>query len=88
MVYPINTAGMLFYEIESIVVNEWHELPDGRGDPSEVHIVVKVKGAKYPLIMRFKKPRPIDDLIVALITHRRRVWPSKDVTEKPLQGAD
>ena len=29
-----------------------------------------------PLVVRFKSRRPADELIVALMTHARNVWPS------------
>ena len=71
---PVNVKGMKFYDIESISVNEWHPLPDGKGKPSQVHMMLEVSGFDYPLVIRFKSARPIDELIMALITHRNNVW--------------
>lgn len=73
-VTPINTAGMQFLEIEGIDVGEWHELPDGQGKPSQVHLRLDVIGFPAPLIIRFKSRRPVDQLIMALITHANGVW--------------
>jgi len=74
-VTPINIAGMQFYEIKGISVNEWHSLPNGEGKPEQVHMMLEVDGFPYPLVIRFKSRRPVDELIVALITHANRVWP-------------
>ena len=30
---PRNVAGVEFYDVTSVSVNEWHPLPKGRGDP-------------------------------------------------------
>lgn len=73
-VTPVNTAGMRFYKIEKISVQEWHPLPDGKGKPEQVHLVVDVEGIPHPLVMKFKRRRPVDELIMALITHANNVW--------------
>lgn len=72
---PINVEGMEFLEIANIEVGEYHELPDGEGDPSEVHLWISLAGSPLKLVMRFHSRRPIDELIVALITHSKAVWP-------------
>lgn len=72
--YPINLTGIQYSEIESIAVHEWTPLPDGQGSPEEVHLAVQLVGWEHPLVLRFKDPQPIDSLVVALITHRNRVW--------------
>ncbi len=74
---PINTEGMKFYEITNISVNEWHPLPDGKGKPEQVHLMIEVAGNPYPIVMRFKSRRPVDELIVALIAHANGVWGKK-----------
>jgi|GEM_PF-4106994 len=74
-VTPINTDGMEVYEIKSISVNEWHPLPDGKGKPEQVHLMLEVEEIPYPFVIRFKSRRPVDELIVALITHANGVWP-------------
>jgi hypothetical protein len=71
----INTDGMKFFEIKSISVNEWHSLPDGQGKPEQVHLWLDIEDIPYPFVMRFKSRRPVDELIVALITHANGVWP-------------
>ena len=71
---PINTEGISFFEIDKITVVEWHPLPDGQGKPTQVHLWCQLRDWPHPLVMRFHSPRAVDELIVALITHRRGVW--------------
>jgi len=70
----MNLQGVTFFEIEEISVNEFHPLPDGQGDPTQVHLWFKVKDTEPVFCMRFKSGRPMDELITALITHRRSVF--------------
>ena len=72
---PINMEGVEFLEVEEISVNEYHELPDGKGDPTQVHLWLRLANFPHPLIIRFHSRRPVDELIVALITHSKAVWP-------------
>ena len=74
-IIPENLAGQEFYKIESIEVLEYHPEPDGVGEPTEVHLWLKIEGAEdTPFVIRFHSPRGVDELIVALITHRKAVW--------------
>ena len=72
---PINVAGIQFYEVLNISVNEWHPLPNGEGDPTQVHVWFELEEFPHPLVIRFKSRRPVDSFIVALITHANAVWP-------------
>jgi len=74
MVKVDNLAGVEFYELDEVEVREFHELPDGQGEPTQVHLNVRLKGFPAAFVLRFKSGRPIDELIVALITHRKRVF--------------
>jgi hypothetical protein len=74
---PINLSGVKFFDVEEISVNEYHPLPNGQGEPSQVHMMMKVSRMDHPLIVRFKSTQSIDQLIVALITHRNHVWPKQ-----------
>ncbi len=72
---PVNLAGVEFYKIKEINVTEFHELSDAQGKPSEVHLWITMEGLEeIPFIMRFHAPLGLDQLIVALMTHRKRVW--------------
>jgi hypothetical protein len=72
---PRNTGGELYYEVESIEVAEWHSLPDGQGKPEQVHLILTLADNPIPLVVRFKSRRPVDSLIMALMTHANGVWP-------------
>ena len=71
---PVNLAGMRYFEIEQIDVGEYHPLADGKGQPTQVHLNLQIANFPYPLVMRFKSRRPVDELIVALIAHANNVW--------------
>ena len=76
---PENTSGMkyLAIKLDAIRVAEWHPLPDGLGDPTEVHVHLEIEHLpEMPMVMRFKGPGTLDQFILALAEHRRNVWPS------------
>ncbi len=72
---PINMAGVEFFEIERIEVGEFHELMDGEGPATEVHLLLTLAGFPHPFIMRFKSRPTLEELIVSLIRHGKAVWP-------------
>ena len=74
---PINLAGVRFFDMTNISVNEWHRLPDGEGKPEQVHLWIEVDDIPYSFVVRFKSRRPVDELIVALMTHAEAVWPKE-----------
>jgi hypothetical protein len=74
---PRNMAGQPFYDIVDVNVAEWHELPDGQGPPSQVHMTITVRNIPFPLVMRFKGPETLDKIVAALVKHRNNVWPPK-----------
>lgn len=74
MTSPVNLEGAAFLDVQEMGVHEWHPAADGKGKPEQVHLTMKLDGLRYPVIVRFKSARPVDELIVALITHRRGVW--------------
>ena len=63
---PRNTDDLVFLELLSFEVDEWHPLPDGQGEPTEVHLSVTVQGLDVPMIIRFKGPGTLDGLTSAL----------------------
>ena len=75
---PRNLTGVEFYEIDEITVYEYHPLPNGEGEPTQVHLSCKLVGGPAAFVIRMKSGRPIDELIVSLITHRKRVFGSAD----------
>ena len=78
---PRNLDGTDFLEVrlDSIGVFEWHPLPEGRGKPTQVHMVMNLEGTDdISLIIRFKGPGTLDAVIAALATHRFNVWPNEN----------
>ena len=71
---PKNLAGDKYFEVKSIEVTEWHSLPNGEGKPEQEHLIIELENCPYPLVMRFKSRKPVDSLIVALITHANSIW--------------
>lgn len=71
---PVNTSGMKFYDIKGLSVKEWHPLSDGKGEPTQVHLVLEVEGIPYPIILRLKSRRLVDELMTALLSHAINVW--------------
>lgn len=71
----VNLEGQEFYDISAWSVFPFHELPDGQGEASQVHLAIHLAGAEdLPLVMRFKSARSIDQIIGALRRHRIEVW--------------
>jgi hypothetical protein len=63
-------------EVESVNVASWTPGPEGTSiPPTQVHLIVTIRGARNPLLMRYKSRRALQDLIDALIEHRNYTWP-------------
>lgn len=76
-----NLSELEIREIEEIQINEFHPLPEGQGDPTQVHLAMKLKDApaNLLLILRLKSRRACVELIEALTTHTNNVFPVPDV---------
>lgn len=75
---PINVAGIEYIPIERISVLEFHELEDGQGEPTQVHLMLQIGEEEEglpPFILRIKSRKTCDELITSLITHSKAVWP-------------
>ncbi len=71
----VNLEGQEFYDISEWAVSPFHELPDGQGQASQVHLWIHLAGAEdLPLVFRFKTARSVDQIIGALRRHRIEVW--------------
>lgn len=72
-----NLSDLEIYEMEDVRVNEFHPLPDGQGDPTQVHLTLKPKGSsdKLLLVLRLKSRDMATQLIDALVKHTNNVWP-------------
>ena len=76
----VNLEGQEFYDISEWAVSPFHELPDGQGEASQVHLWINLAGAEdLPLVVRFKSARSVDQFIGALRRHRIEVWGDSDV---------
>ncbi len=69
-----NVQGVEYFQVNEIAVREYHPLPDGQGEPTEVHMCIDIVGFPGEVVCRLKSGRATDELIVALITHRKRVF--------------
>ncbi len=72
---PVNLAGQSYYDVVSVEVAQFHELPDGEGPPTQVHVLLTVDGLDHPLTMRIKTKAACEHLIFALMEHSKEVWP-------------
>lgn len=64
--------------IVDYTVGDWCPTPDGTGPPEAVAIAMQVawnQAETMHLVMRLRTPRAVDNLIQALLRHKRSVWP-------------
>ena len=65
-------------DLERIGVGIYHELPDGDGDPSEVHFSFKLQNMDdVEFVARFKTADILDAVIKQLIEARQEVFGTK-----------
>ena len=75
---PTNLAGIEYIPVHKIDVAEFHEENDGKGNPTAVLLMLHIgeEEDNFPrFIMRIKSRKTCDELIVALMTHSKAVWP-------------
>lgn len=58
--------------VDEISVNEF--VPAGVDRPTEVHLLLTVRGLPAPIVLRLKSPPAADRLIAMLTRHRQGVW--------------
>jgi hypothetical protein len=83
----MSKTNILISEVDSMEVASWS--PGWEGEevpPTQVHVVLKVRGSNTPLVMRLKSRRATDELIAALVEHRDYVWPDQGAT--PDRGSE
>lgn len=61
--------------IDSYTIGSWCPSPDGTGKPEAVAISLKLNEFPCDLVLRLKSPSRVDELIQALLRHKRDVWP-------------
>ena len=63
---------LVYHDVEKIVIGEF--IPKGEKKPTQVHLLIYLKGNPTPQVMRFKSPDTLGDLIAELSASRDRVW--------------
>jgi len=64
-----------FAELTDFDIAEWHPEPDGRGRPTQVHLMFKVQGLPdLTMVLRCKGPDGLAKIINALAEHGRNVF--------------
>ena len=73
---PINEGKRSIFarNIKGYTVGSWCPTPDGSGSPTAVAIEFDI-GIDVPVAIRLKSPEAVDQLIQALLRHKRDVWP-------------
>jgi len=67
--------GMLWVPLDQgYEIGEWCPLPDGEGDPTEVHMMMKNQEMGLGVSLLLKSPRAVNELISTLRRHRDAVW--------------
>ena len=66
---------MIPIDLEQISIGVYHELPDGHGDPSEVHFSFKIQNLEdTEFTARFKSAHILDTVIKQLLSARQEVF--------------
>jgi hypothetical protein len=83
---PINLDGsqIMLFDMDEVSINAWTPLPNGEGDPTQVHLLFKVAEGVTTAI-RFKGPDTLNAIVEQLTRYRDIVWPEKDEEEEPVE---
>ncbi len=65
---------MYLLPLECITIAEWCPNLD-RKNPTEVHMVIEIKGSDFSMAIRFRGTDMLDRILNELIKYRRNVWP-------------
>jgi hypothetical protein len=65
---------------ESIEIFSWCPTPEPTVPATQVHLHFPIANAK--VVFRFKGPRGLDQLIAALVDHRKDVWGDPETEKK------
>lgn len=68
-----NIGPLIGPDVESFTVGSWCSSLDGSGQPTAVGISVRIDG--IDLVIRLKTPERVDQIVQALLRHKRDVWP-------------
>lgn len=71
----LSEMGQRFVEIEMVDIAEWHPAQDGRGSPTQVHVMLQLKGQPDTLhVLRFHGPDTLAMIVNALTAHGTNVF--------------
>lgn len=60
--------------LDGYSIAEWGPERDGKGKPTQVHLVLEVKELGVSFVIRFKSADAVDRHIAALLRHRSNVF--------------
>lgn len=65
--------------VTGYTVASWCPTPDGTGPATAVALVMETRlpvlDAQCDIVLRLKSPRAVDEMVQALLRHKRDVWP-------------
>jgi hypothetical protein len=70
----VSDMGRKILPIESYEVLEWMPELDGKGNPTQIHILMNIKNSLMSFCIRIKSPEECDRMIATLQRHRESVW--------------
>ncbi|MDE0683552.1 MAG: hypothetical protein OXI63_11600 [Candidatus Poribacteria bacterium] len=76
------TAPLHTKEVKQFRVASWCPDLEAKEPPEQVHFVLELEGETRAIVMRFKSPDTLGDLIEQFIEYRREVWPNAE----PVKG--
>lgn len=73
---PVNVADLgEVFVVDEVRVIEWHPVKDGKGLPTQVHVLLGIPSAELHIALRLKSRRAALEVIAALQKHTDAVWP-------------
>ena len=69
-----NPRPLVGFDVKGFSVGSWCPTPDGSGPATAVSICITVEPLG-DLVLRLKSPETVDEVIQALLRHKRDVWP-------------
>ncbi len=67
-------AGLRGPEVAGMTVGSWCPTQDGSGQPECVALIIDLQDGMQ-FVCRLRSPRLVDEMIQALLRHKRDVWP-------------
>ena len=75
--YPFNQTDQPYVAVDmsKTMIGRWHELQNGQGSATEVHVLLAIEDYITPVIMRFTSPQMVERFARVLIERASEVWP-------------